>query len=136
MTAFGSVTSFSQSASGASRVNSTVLSSIFFAPDTVWAVPAMTSLAPTRVSHDVFLKRPGLHFIDSLIVQITSSAVNGSPSCHFTPWRSLKVYTFASGVVHDSARSPVKSTVFSSFQTWSTRLLNMSSKLTAWLNVS
>ncbi len=39
-------------------------------------------------------------------VKTTSSAVKGSPSLHFTPWRSLKVYVLPSGeTVQLSARA-------------------------------
>src|SRR5947209_16142664 len=39
---------------------------------------------------------------------MTSSAVNGVPSCQVTPWRSLNVQFRPSGAtVHDSARSDV-----------------------------
>ena len=60
-------------------------------------------------------------------VHFTSAAVNGLPSCHFTPWRSLKVSLVLSAF-HDqlSARS---GTIVSGLLTFSlgsntTRLLN------------
>ena len=32
------------------------------------------------------------------IVATTSAEVNGVPSCHFTPWRKLKVHTLPSAL--------------------------------------
>src|SRR5262245_31824406 len=73
-----------------------------------------------------------------LTVNATSSAVNGSPSCHFTPGCSLKVHTSPSGLmVHESARSGAGSQPLpSSFHLRSISLSNISWKLMAWLNVS
>ena len=42
-----------------------------------------------------------------LNVQATSRAVSGSPSCHFTPGRILKVHAFSSGESDQSSASPV-----------------------------
>src|ERR1700722_16385067 len=60
-------------------------------------------------------------------VHFTSAEVNGLPSCHFTPWRSLKV-SWGFSVLYDqlSARS---GTIWSGLFTFSlgsntTRLLN------------
>src|SRR6478736_7933909 len=67
-------------------------------------------------------------------VHFTSLAENGFPSCHFTPWRSLKVSLVSSGF-HDqlSARS---GTIVSGLFTFSlgskkTRLLNTA--MNGWL---
>ena len=60
-------------------------------------------------------------------VHCTSFAVNGLPSCHFTPWRSLKV-SFVLLSSHDqlSARSGTIVSMLSFGFIWSniTRLLN------------
>src|SRR5688572_2403339 len=101
------------------------------------AVPSMTSWVPTIASHAARVKRIGV-ISERLMVNLTSSAVKSVPSCHLTPWRSLNVQTVPSGeIVQDSAMSGRAVHVRpSADHSRSIRLLNMSSKLTYWLNVS
>ncbi len=70
------------------------------------------------------------------MVNATSFAVNGSPSCHLTPGCRWNVQTRPSGLIsHESARAGTGFHVVAS-QPRSTSLSNMSWKLIAWLNVS
>src|ERR1043165_2800803 len=63
-------------------------------------------MLPYQLARGLFLSLLRARPVSRLKVHSTSLAVNSQPSCHLTPWRSLKVSSVLSSFqLHDSARS-------------------------------